>query len=66
MRAGRVGEAFADRERYAPGDTARLLIKSSLETATTALVLLNGLTVAAIVIAVFLLLIQLINQATLW
>lgn len=42
------------------------LEQTAAQTTTTALVLLNGLTVAAIVIAVFLLLVQLINQATLW
>jgi len=42
------------------------LEQTAAQTATTALVLLNGLIVAAVVIAVFLLLIQLLNQATLW
>lgn len=42
------------------------LEQTAAQTATTTLVLLNGVTVAAIVIAVFLLLVQLINQATLW
>jgi hypothetical protein len=42
------------------------LEQTAAQTVTTALVLFNGLIVAAVVIAVFLLLIQLINQTALW
>jgi len=42
------------------------LEQTAAQTITTALVLFNGLIVAVIVIAVFLLLIHLISQATLW
>ena len=42
------------------------LEQSAAQLTTTALVLLNGLIVGSIVIGVFLLLIQLLNQAVLW
>jgi type II secretory pathway component PulF len=42
------------------------LEQNAAQIATTSFVLLNGLAVAAIVIAIFLVLIQLLNQATLW
>ena len=42
------------------------LEQSAAQVTTTGLVLLNGTIVACIILAIFLCLIQLINQATLW
>ena len=42
------------------------LEQSAAQIATTALVLLNGLIVGSLVVAIFLVLIQLLNEAVLW
>ena len=42
------------------------LEQSAAQITTTGLVLLNGVIVASIIVAIFLALVQLINQATLW